>query len=125
MKIKDNRNYRQRGILYLPEHVNTLRMHQTETLDHWLTKAIIFRLLRKMKHDVVTEFEITGMGIGDVFDLTTATQYEVETTSYSKFLQRRKEDYARDGVEIIVIPLAKLPVGMKERERALGEWVVG
>lgn len=77
-----------------------------------------------MKHDVVTEFEITGMGIGDIFDLTTATQYEVETTCYSKFLQRRKEDYARDGVEIIVIPLAKLPVGWKERERALGEWVI-
>ncbi len=71
-----------------------------------------------------TEFEITGMGIGDIFDLTTSTQYEIETTSYSKFLQRRKEDYARDGVEIIVIPLAKLPVGWKERERALGEWVI-
>jgi hypothetical protein len=99
-------------------------MHSTETLDHWLTKAIIFRLLRKMKHDVVTEFEITGMGIGDIFDLTTSTQYEIETTSYSKFLQRRKEDYARDGVEIIVIPLAKLPVGWKERGRALGEWVI-
>jgi hypothetical protein len=94
MRIKDNRNYRQRGVIFLPEHVNTLRMHTTETLDHWLTKAIIFRLLRKMKHDVITEFEITGMGIGDIFDLTTATQYEVETTSYSKFLQRRKEDYA-------------------------------
>ena len=76
-----------------------------------------------MKHDVITEFEITGMGIGDIFDLTTATQYEVETTSYSKFLRRRKEDYARDGVEIIVVPLAKLPEGMKEREKEVVGWV--
>ena len=124
-RIKDKRNYRQRGMLYLPEHVNTLKMHSTETLDHWITKALLFRILRKMKHDVVTEFEITGMGVGDVFDLSTSVQYEIETTSYSKFIQRRKDDYARDGVEVIVIPLAKMPEDVREREKVLGEWVWG
>ena len=78
-RIKDKREYKQRGILYLPEHVNTLKMHTKETADHWVTKALVFRLLRNMKHDVVTEFEITGMGVGDMFDLTTSTQYEIET----------------------------------------------
>ena len=86
-------------------------------------KALLFRLLRKMKHDVVTEFEITGMGIGDVFDITTSVQYEVETTSYSKFIERRRRDYERDGVEIIVIPLKKLPIDIKEREKVLKEYV--
>ena len=122
-RIKDKRNYSQRGIIYLPEHVNTLKMHSTETLDHWITKSLLFRILRKMKHDVITEFEITGMGIGDLFDLTKSVQYEIETTSYSKFIQRRKEDYSRAGVEVIVIPLAKLPEDVREREKALGEWV--
>ena len=122
-RIKDYRNYRQRGILYLPQHVNTLKMHSRETLEHWITKAILFRLPRKMKHDVVTEFEITGMGIGDVFDITTSVQYEVETTSYSKFIERRRLDYERTGVEVIVIPMAKLPVDLKERKKVLGEWV--
>ncbi len=124
-RIKDKRGYKQRGIIYEPQDVNRLKMHSTETLDHWVTKALVFRILRKMKHNVVTEFEITGMGVGDVFDLATSVQYEIETTSYSKFIQRRKEDYARDGVEVIVIPLKKLPEGMKEREKALGEWVWG
>ena len=76
-----------------------------------------------MKHDVVTEFEITGMGIGDVFDITTSVQYEVETTSYSKFIERRKQDYERTGVEVIVIPLAKLPKDISEREKTLKEYV--
>jgi len=122
-RIKDKRNYSQRGMIYLAEHVNTLKMHSTETLDHWITKSLLFRILRKLKHDVITEFEITGMGIGDVFDLTTSVQYEIETTSYSKFIQRRKEDYSRTGVEVIVIPLAKLPENVKEREKVLEEYV--
>ena len=112
-------------MIYLPEHINTLKMHSTETLDHWITKALLFRIFRKLKHDIITEFEITGMGVGDVFDLTTSVEYEIETTSYSKFIERRKQDYARDGVEVIVIPLAKMPEGVKEREKVLGEWVWG
>ena len=63
------------------------------------------------------------MGVGDVFDLTTGVQYEVERVSYSKFVERRKGDYERVGVEVIVIPLAGLPEGNKEREKALREWV--
>ena len=50
-------------------------------------------------------------------------QSKIETTSYSKFIQRRKEDYARDGVEIIVIPLAKLPEDVEGREKELEGWV--
>ena len=124
-RIKDKRGYKQRGMIYQPGDLNRLKMHVNETLDHWITKAILFRLLRKMKHDVITEFEITGLGVGDLFDLTTSVQYEIETTSYSKFLQRRKEDYARDGVEVIVIPMARLPEDVRGRERELEGWVWG
>jgi hypothetical protein len=124
-RIIDKREYKQRGILYLPEHVNALKMHPNETLDHWITKAIVFRLLRKMKHDVVTEFEITGMGVGDVLDLTNSVQYEIETTSYQKFITDRAKQYVRTGVDVIVIPLAKLSKNIKEREKALEEWVLG
>jgi len=122
-RIKDKRNYKQRGMIYQIHDVNKLKMHSNETLEHWITKALLFRMLRKMKHDVITEFEITGMGIGDVFDITTSVQYEVETTSYSKFVERRRLDYERTGVEVIVVPLAKLPVDLKEREKVLKEYV--
>ncbi|MBI5000770.1 MAG: hypothetical protein HZB92_04490 [Euryarchaeota archaeon] len=75
-RIIDHRGYRQRGLIYLPQHVNTLKAHPHETLDHWLAKALVFRILREMNHEVVTEFEITGMGVGDIFDLTTSVQYQ-------------------------------------------------
>lgn len=123
-KIIDKRGYNRRGILYLNEHVNTLKMHWNETLDHWITKAIVFRLLRKMKHDVVTEFEITGMGVGDVFDLTASRQYEVETKNTPKYIRDRLEQYKRIDVDVIVIPLAKLPNDIKEREKALEDWII-
>ena len=122
-RIIDKRDYKQRGILYLPEHVNTLKMHWNETLDHWITKAIVFRLLRKMKHEVVTEFEITGMGVGDVFDLTASRQYEVETKNTPKYIRDRLEQYKRIDVDVIVIPLKNLPKNMKEREKVLKEYV--
>ena len=122
-RIKDNRGYKQRGMIYQTHDINKLKMHTLESLDHWITKALLFRMLRKMKHDVISEFEITGMGVGDIFDLTTGVQYEVERVSYSKFLERRKGDYERVGVEVIVIPLAGLPADLKEREKVLGEWV--
>jgi len=122
-RIKDKRNYKQRGIIYLPEHVNTLKMYPSESMDHWITKALVFRLLRKLKHEVVTEFEITGMGLGDILDLTTSVQYEVETISYPKYIQDRAKQYVRIGVDVIVIPVGKLPKDLKQRNKALKEYV--
>jgi hypothetical protein len=122
-KIIDHRGYKQRGILYMPQDLNRLKTFNTEALDHWIAKALLFRILRKMNHDVVTEFEITGMGVGDIFDLTKSVQYEVETISNPKSLADRAKQYIRMGIEVIVIPLAKLPEDIAEREKALREWV--
>jgi hypothetical protein len=122
-KIIDHRGYKQRGILYMPQDLNRLKTFNTEALDHWIAKALLFRILRKMNHDVVTEFEITGMGVGDIFDLTKSVQYEVETVSNPKSLKDRAKQYIRMGIEVIVIPLAKLPEDIGEREKALREWV--
>ena len=76
-----------------------------------------------MKHDVVTEFEITGMGVGDILDMTTSVQYEIETVSYPKYIQDRAKQYERIGAEVIVIPIRKLPDDIKEREKALIEYI--
>ncbi len=63
------------------------------------------------------------MGIGDIFDLTASVQYEIETVSYPKAVQRRGEQYARMGAEVIVIPIGRLPENVVEQEKALREWV--
>lgn len=67
--------------------------------------------------------EITGMGIGDMFDLTTSVQYEIEQISYPKHIRDRAKQYARIGVEVIVIPVGKLPKDIKEREKALKDYI--
>lgn len=123
-RIKDNRHYRMRGIIYHDCDINKLKMFSKESLDHWITKSLIFRLLREMKHDVVTEFEIVGMGIGDIFDLTTSTQYEVETTNSKPFCRKRAKDYVRMGVEIIVVPTKNLSRDWKERHKQLKDYVL-
>ena len=90
-------------------------MFSKESLDHWIAKALTFYLLRKMRHDVVTEFEITGLGQGDILDLTTNTQYEIETVNNRNFHKRRVEQYKRIGVDVVVIATNKLPRYIKDK----------
>jgi hypothetical protein len=58
-----------------------------------------------MNHDVLTEFEITGFGIGDILDLSTriTCQYEIETTLKSARHQKTIQKYARKGLDIIIV----------------------
>ncbi len=58
-----------------------------------------------------------------MLDLTTSVQYEIDTFFYSKSIQRKAEQYIRIGVEVIVIPIKNLPEDIKEREKALKEYV--
>ena len=113
MKIKDNWALRTRGVIYLDSDVNKLQMCAKESLDHWVAKALTFYLLRKMKHEVVTEFEIPGMGQGDILDLITNTQYEIETANNRNYHKKRIEQYKRTDVDVIVIPTNKLPTEIK------------
>jgi hypothetical protein len=122
-KIKDNWILSRRGVVYLDEDINKLKMFTKESLDHWIAKALTFYILRKMRHDVVTEFEITGLGQGDILDLTTNTQYEIETVNKKTYHQRRIEQYRRVGVDVIVIPTNKLSYDIKDRIRMLKQYI--
>ena len=122
-RIKDNWDLRVRGIEYLDSEVNKLQMFSSETLDHWTTKAIAFYHLRKLRHDVITEFHIPGMGQGDILDLTTHTQYEIETSQRPSFHQKRVEAYRRLGVDIVIIPVAKLPKDIPARSKEIQRYL--
>ena len=41
--------------------------------------TLVFYIIRKMNHQAVTEFEVLDCGYGDVLDLDTMTDYEIET----------------------------------------------
>jgi hypothetical protein len=122
-KIKDNWILSRRGVVYLDEDINKLKMFTKESLDHWIAKALTFYILRKMRHEVVTEFEITGLGQGDILDLTTNTQYEIETVNNRNFHKKRVEQYRRVGVDVVVIPTNKLPIDPKDKCRALKQFI--
>jgi hypothetical protein len=49
----------------------------SETMKHWIVKAIIFKHLRNMGRQVGTEVEVNG-GIVDVLDIDNMIAYEVE-----------------------------------------------
>ncbi|MCK4717145.1 MAG: hypothetical protein KAT70_00640 [Thermoplasmata archaeon] len=122
-KIKDNWELRRRGVVYLDSDLNRLQMFTKESLDHWTTKALVFHILRKLGHKVVTEFIIPGMGQGDILDLTTSTQYEIETVNNKHYHQKRVAQYQRIGVDVIVIPTSKLPLDLKERYKAIQAYI--
>jgi hypothetical protein len=76
-----------------------------------------------MKHNVITEFEISSCGVGDVLDLTTSTQYEIESAAKSHVIHEKLNWYLRNNVDIVFIDLRKVPKGLDERFRYLRELV--
>ncbi len=103
--------------------INNLKMFTKESLDHWVAKALVFHILRKMKQKVVSEFEITGVGLGDILDLMTNTQYEIETVNNRNCHQKKVEQYRRIGVDVVVIPTNKLPTGLNNRYKVIKQYI--
>ena len=79
-----------------------------------------------MKHDVLTEFEISGFGIGDILDLSTriTCQYEVETTLKSAKHEKTFQKYARKGLDIIIVYTPELPKDEYERYKYLKDVLI-
>ena len=72
--------------------------------------SILFYILQEYNHDVLTEFEIVGVGRGDVFDLTTKVQYELETSHSPKYRREINSKYLQTDIELIVIDCSDLPL---------------
>jgi pentose-5-phosphate-3-epimerase len=79
-----------------------------------------------MNHDVLTEFEITSFGIGDILDISTriTCQYEIETTLKSAKHQKTIQKYARKGLDIIIVFTPKLPFDEYERYKYLKDVII-
>ena len=120
----DHRKFKRRGILYQSHDINKLIKHQREKLDHISAKTILFYILRELKHDVITEFEIVGLGIGDVLDFTTNTIYEIETHNSIARCNQFKAKYKQIGTEILIVQTYKLSKDLTERYRQLKELII-
>jgi hypothetical protein len=121
---KNALDFSRKAILFERNDINKLVIAGREKLNHFITKSIMFYLLRELEHDLVTECNIVGVGRIDLYDITTSTIYEFESsTSINK---RRKDNdiYKQTGVEVIIICLKDLPDDIFQRYLKLREYVI-
>ena len=121
---EDAIEYSRKAILFNKSDVNKLVHDYKEKLNHFCAKAILFMILRDMKHDVFSEVEIVNVGVCDLFDRSVNVIYEFETTACKKVQRRVNEIYKQTGVEVIVIDVKDLPNDIFQRYMKLREYVI-
>ena len=121
---KNALDFSKKAILYNRNDLNKLVIAGNEKLNHFITKSIMYYILSELNHDLVTESTIVGVGRLDLFDITTQTIYEFESSS--SINKRRKEDeiYAQTGVEVIIINIKELPDDIFQWYMKLKEYVI-
>lgn len=126
IRVIDYNLLRSKGVHFDRLNLNRLVKYPTENRIHFAVKSQVFYILRTMGHDVLTEFEITGFGIGDILDLSTKVtcQYEIETTLKSAKHQKTIQKYARKGLDIIIVFTPKLPSDEYERYKYLKDVII-
>ena len=126
IQVIDYNLLRAQGVTFDRLDLNKLIKYPTEDWKHFAVKSQLFYILRTMGHDVLTEFEITGFGIGDILYISTRIicQYEIETTLKSAKHQRTIQKYARKGLDIIIVFTPKLPSDEYERYKYLKDVLI-
>ncbi|UCE74596.1 MAG: hypothetical protein JSV56_02540 [Methanomassiliicoccales archaeon] len=126
IRVIDYNLLRSKGVHFDRLNLNRLVKYPTENRIHFAVKSQVFYILRTMGHNVLTEFEITGFGIGDILDLSTKVtcQYEIETTLKSAKHQKTIQKYARKGLDIIIVFTPKLPSDEYERYKYLKDVII-
>ena len=120
----DPTKFSRKAILFDESDVNKLVHHLNEKLNHFSAKAILFMILRDMKHDVLSEVEIVGVGVCDLFDRSLNVIYEFETSHSPKYRRVANEIYKQTGIEVIVIYVKDLPDDIFQRYLKLKEYVI-
>ena len=120
----DPTDFYRKAILYERSDINKLVHHHKEKLNHFTAKAIMFMILRDLKHDIVSEVTIVGVGVCDLFDISTNVIYEFETTGCRSVQRRVNAIYKQTGIEVIVIDVKELPDDIFQRYSKLKEFVI-
>jgi len=112
-----------KGFVLNERNANCLFPHnKNESLKHWVTKAIIFHILRKKGRNVGTEIEV-GNAIADVFDSDNRIAYEIEN-NFSKTRRERKIRNLSGAKDVFVIDLRSVPNDIDAAKKYLEEIVV-
>lgn len=111
------------GLAISESKVNCLLAHNgSETMKHWLVKAVIFKVLRRMGRRVGTEVEVNG-GIVDILDLDNMIAYEVETDLTREKLKSKLASLS--GMrDVFFIDVLEVPDDIPEAEQYVRQKVV-
>ncbi|MFA5771991.1 MAG: hypothetical protein WC974_04595 [Thermoplasmata archaeon] len=102
---------------------NHLTKFCNESYRHFIAKSCLFYLLRKLDHDLRTEWKVPN-GYVDIVDMTTRTMYELEFHVAPSVRNRKVELYRQAGYEIIIVDCSKLPSDLTNMARYLEQYVV-
>jgi len=121
---KNALDFSRKAILFDRNDLNKLVIAGREKLNHFITKSIMYYILSELNHDLVTESTIVGVGRLDLFDISTQTIYEFESSSSINKRRKENEIYAQTGVEVIIINIKELPDDIFQRYMKLKEYVI-
>ena len=97
---------------------NHLTKFSNESYKHFMVKACLFWLLRKLKHEVATEWKVPN-GYVDICDKTTQTLYEIELRKSKKGMK-----YNLVGYELIIVDCSKMPLDFNEIRKYLIQFII-
>jgi hypothetical protein len=125
-ELADNNalDFSRKAILFERIDINKLVIAGREKLNHFITKSIMFYLLRELDHDLVTECNIVGVGRIDLYDITTLTIYEFESSTTINKRRKDNDIYKQTGVEVILINIKDLPNDIFQRYLKLKEFII-
>ena len=125
-KLEDQNalDFGRKAILYDLNDINKLIIAGNEKLNHFTAKAIMFYILSELNHDIVSECQIIGVGRVDLYDITSQTIYEFETSHSPKYRKEANEKYQQTGIEVIVVDINALPDDIYQRYLKLREYVI-
>ena len=121
---KNALDFSRKAILFDRSDLNKLVIAGVEKLNHFISKAIMFYALSELDHNIVSECQIVGVGRLDLYDITTRTIYEFESSSSINKRRRENEIYKQTGVEIIIINIKELPDDIFQRYLKLREYII-
>ena len=114
---------RKKGFVLNEKNLNCLFPHnKKESLKHWITKALVFKILSNKGRNVGSEVEV-GNGIADVFDADNTIAYEIES-NFSKNKNQEKIHILSTAKDIFFIDLKKIPDDIFSAKKYLEKIIV-
>jgi hypothetical protein len=109
---------KENGVVVNGNNRNCLFLHsRKETMNHFVVKSILFKILREKERNVGTEIEINN-GIVDLIDLDNLIVYEIENGRNKKSVREKIINY-RVAKDVFFIDCKKVPDNLKAIENYL------